>query len=187
MSSFLITGIRPTVNFLIWWGWRAEKQSVTQQAKILRCEAQMPRWQHSLERWQLASSKAKLCSYTLRGRVCNPVIIHLATSALWRTRYFALFGIPQCPSASVSKINRAIVPVKRLFFTGFTAIKVDMISGKNNAPKSSAAHVFILQTLQRSLNFFTRWLFLLGGASLASRLPSLTCFYNVPVGIVMFP
>lgn len=148
----------------------------------------MPRWQHSLERWQLASSKAKLCSYMLRGRVCNPVIIHLATSALWRVIYFALFGIPQRPSASVSKINRAIVPVKRVFFTGFTAIKVNMIRGKKTKLRRHQQLMFLsLQTLLRSLIFFTCWLFLLGGASLASRLPSLTCFYNVPVGIVMFP
>lgn len=88
----------------------------------------------------------------LQGRVCNPVIIHLATSALWHVIHFALFGIPQRPSASVSKINRAIVQVKRLFFTGFTAIKVDMIS--HLAPKSSTAHVFIFANFAKISKFF---------------------------------
>lgn len=91
----------------------------------------------------------------LRGRVCNPVIIHLATSALWRVIYFALFGIPQRPSASVSKINRAIVPVRRLFFTGLKAIKVNMIRGKKKTLLRDQQLMFLsAQTLQRSQHFF---------------------------------
>lgn len=89
------------------WGSEMEngQQPVSQQARIMEYEEQMPRWQYRLEWRQLLHPKWRFLFLILWGRFCKPVISHLTTSAVLCLISLAFGCIHQYSSVSAYTIK----------------------------------------------------------------------------------